>query len=90
MTDLSSNSSLDRPECWPSLSPRFLARYLRHAAHVDADRGQDSHAHDAAGQSLVERSLYVNARGLTTSRIPCGDRAFELRSTLSRITGAGS
>jgi len=79
MTDLSSNSSLDRPECWPSLT---------------LDSWRDTYATLHMWTQIVGKirmrmtplvnhwwnvPLYVNARGLTTSRIPCGDRAFELR-----------
>jgi hypothetical protein len=71
--------SLDRPECWPSLT---------------LDSWRDTYATLHMWTQIVGKirlrmtplvnhwwnvPLYVTARGLTTSRIPCGERAFELR-----------
>ena len=70
--------SLDRPECWPELS-------------LDSWRDTYTTLHmwtqivgkvRLALTPLVNHwwnvSLYVTSRGLTTSRIPYGDRSFEL------------
>ena len=67
----------DRNET-PDAAAGRLERHLRHAAHVDADRGQGAWP-QSAPQSLVEVPLYVNARGLTTSAIPYEDQVFEIR-----------
>lgn len=70
---------LDQPQCWPSLP---------------LDSWKDTYATLHLWAQMVGKvrlrltplinhwwnvPLYVNARGLTTSRIPYGDRAFELR-----------
>ncbi len=57
----------------------FLATDLCHTAHVDPNRRQGSLGSQASDQSLVNVPLYVTSRGLSTSRIPYGERAFELR-----------
>ena len=45
---------------------------------MDADRRQNTAGTDALDQSLVARTLYVTARGLTTSPIPYGGRTFQI------------
>src|ERR1700689_5446526 len=72
-------SSLDRPGCWPALP---------------LDSWRDTYATLHMWTQVVGKirmrltplvnhwwnvPLYVTARGLTTSRIPYGERAFELR-----------
>jgi hypothetical protein len=72
-------SDHDRPECWPALS---------------LDSWKDTYATLHLWTQMVGKvrlhltplvnhwwnvPLYVSARGLTTSQIPYGDRAFELR-----------
>ena len=72
-------SPADRPECWPALP---------------LDSWKDTYATLHMWSQIVGKvrlaltplvnhwwniPLYVTARGLTTSRIPCGKRAFELR-----------
>ena len=56
---------------------QFVERHLRNGPHVDADRWQ------SAAAPLVNHwwnvPLYVTARGLTTARIPYGEKTFELR-----------
>src|SRR5258708_3302936 len=49
----------DRPLA--SAAPVGVAGHLRHAAHVDAGGGQDSHGADAARESLVERAALRDA-----------------------------
>ena len=55
-----------------------LAGDLHDASSLDADRGQDPAVADALAQSFVASPLYVTARGLTTSAIPYGERAFQI------------
>jgi len=72
-------SAADQPECWPSLS---------------LDSWKDTHATLHMWTQIVGKvrlgltplvnhwwnvPLYVTARGLTTSRMPCGDRSVEIR-----------
>src|SRR5437764_535568 len=72
-------SPAERPECWPALP---------------LDSWKDTYATLHMWSQIVGKvrlaltplvnhwwniPLYVTARGLTTSRIPCGKRAFELR-----------
>jgi hypothetical protein len=72
------SSAADRPECWPSLP---------------LDSWKDTYATLHMWTQIVGKirlaltplvnhwwnvPLYVTTRGLTTSRVPCGQRAFEL------------
>jgi hypothetical protein len=56
----------------------LVERNLCNFAPVDANGWQSSASSYTFHQPLVERS-FVAARGLTTSRIPYGERSFELR-----------
>jgi hypothetical protein len=51
---------------------------LRHAPHVESDRRKGPPETDTPNESLVECTLECERRGLTTSRIPYGERSFEV------------
>ena len=56
-----------------------MERHLRHAAHVDADRRQSPLELSPHINHWWEVPLYVSARGLTTSPIPCPGGIFEVQ-----------
>src|SRR3954462_10309757 len=72
-------SSVDRPECWPSL---FLDSWddTRATLHMWTQIvGKVRLALTPLVNHWWNVPLYVTARGLTTSLIPYGERSFELR-----------
>jgi hypothetical protein len=70
--------SLDRPECWPSL-PLESWRDTYATLHMWTQIvGKIRMRMTPLVNHWWNVPLYVSARGLTTSRIPCGERAFEL------------
>jgi len=62
---------------WPDLPYPAWRGDLRDASSVDADRRQDPAVADTLAQSW-HVTLYVTARGLTTSPIPYGERTFQI------------
>ena len=66
---------------------RGLDRHARDAAPLDAGGRQDPPRARAEDQPLVEVTLYVTPRGLTTSAMPSGDRGpFEIDFDFCAIT----
>jgi hypothetical protein len=68
--------------------------YVCNAPHVDSNRGEGSVRPYSTAEPL-NVPLYVTSRGLTTSRIPLGDRSFEIwfdfiRHQLSLETSDGA
>src|SRR5216684_5982287 len=57
-----------------SSSTRNMERYVRHAAHVDANRGQGATCAYAAGESLVECSVVRECAWAHHIRHSLGDR----------------
>ena len=72
-------SLLDRPECWPAL-PLESWRETYATLHMWTQIvGKIRLRMTPLVNHWWNVPLYVSASGLTTSRIPCGDRAFEMR-----------
>ena len=69
-------AATDQPGMLAGIVAEFLEGNVCDGAHVDADGGEGAVEADAACEPLVECA--VTARGLTTSCMPYGDRAFEL------------
>src|SRR5438067_5562763 len=79
MTDESNNSLLDSPECWPAL-PLEAWKETYATLHMWMQIvGKVRLALTPLINHWWNVPLYVNARGLTTSAIPCDERAFELQ-----------
>jgi Family of unknown function (DUF5996) len=87
-------NAVDRPECWPSL-PLDTWQDTRATLHMWTQVvGKVRLALTPLVNHWWNVPLYVTARGLTTSRIPCGDISFELwfdflRHQLCLETSAG-
>jgi hypothetical protein len=72
-------SQADQPECWPSL-PLNSWKDTCATLHMWTQIvGKIRMRLTPLVNHWWNVPLYVTARGLTTSRIPCGERAFELR-----------
>ncbi len=71
-------NTTDRPECWPEL-PLSSWEATRATLHMWTQVvGKIRLRLTPLVNHWWNVPLYVTARGLTTSRIPCGDRAFEM------------
>jgi len=73
-----STLAADRPECWPTLSLEAWKDTYATLHMWTQIVGKVRLALTPLVNHWWNVPLYVTARGLTTSRIPCGERSFEL------------
>ena len=72
-------SNIDRPECWPALPLAAWAQTYATLHMWTQIVGKVRLALTPRVNHWWNVPLYVDARGLTTSAIPCEERAFEVR-----------